>query len=139
MANDKVYKRWIEDAEPWTPADDWDPSEYYQWCQRLTDARNKLKDTFKSVDEELIQEAVSTCEQFRDKDWPKDASMDDIAKAIVRYSIAYNFYVRRTFEDVGEKQSIARTQEHLGSLGIGMNDIDVAQMLQKAADKVCTT
>ena len=97
-----------------------------------------MKDTFKSVDEDLIKEAVSICEQFRDKPWYKNESMENIAKTLVRYGIAYNFYVRRTFEDVGEKQAVARTQEHLGSIGIGMNDSEVALMLENAAVKVCS-
>ena len=87
MIDDKTYKRWVKGAESWTPADDWDASEYYQWCQRLADARNHMKDTFKAVDEELIKEAVSICEQFRDKTWHKDESMENVAKMIVRYSV----------------------------------------------------
>ncbi|KAJ6069142.1 hypothetical protein N7499_011029 [Penicillium canescens] len=130
-----VYERWLKDAEKWTPADDWDPTEYYQWCERLAEARNNLKDTMKSVDEDLLQEVASVCEKHRGTD-AKYRNVSDISKVIVRYSIAYNFFVRRTFEDIEEKQTVARAQKHMALLGIGMNDIDLAQMLQKAADKV---
>ncbi|KAJ6029600.1 uncharacterized protein N7446_011047 [Penicillium canescens] len=130
-----VYERWLKDAEKWTPADDWDPTEYYQWCERLAQARNNLKGTMKSIDEDLLQEVASVCEKHRGTD-AKHRDVSDISKVIVRYSIAYNFFVRRTFEDIEEKQAVARTQKHMALLGIGMNDIDLAQMLQKAADKV---
>lgn len=131
------YDRWLKNPAIWAPEDDWDPSEYYQWCLRLKDARNNLKETYKKVDEQLLKEARSICEQYD----PPERKMgvmnfETVAKMIVRYIIAYNFYTRASFEDLKDNQVVARTQKQLGKLGIGLKDVEVAHMLQNAADKV---
>ncbi|KAJ5929267.1 hypothetical protein N7454_007115 [Penicillium verhagenii] len=60
----------------------------------------------------------------------------DVSKLIMRYCSAYNFYARSAFEDLNDNVLVARAQKHLGKMGTGMMNYDVARMLQKAADKV---
>lgn len=47
------------------------------------------------------------------------------------------FYKRSSFEDLEEKEVVARAQKYLSRIGVGMTDYEVALMLQKAADGVC--
>ncbi|PHH79202.1 hypothetical protein CDD82_2546 [Ophiocordyceps australis] len=138
MAADGVYDRWLKDAQGWAPESDWDPKEYYEWFLRLRDARSKLKETYVQVDQTLIGEAKKVCEQHDPRKPGQGGAMDfeNAAKLFVRYIIAYHFYQRSSFEDLDEKMIVSATQKHLGRIGVGMKDMDVAFMLQKAADKV---
>ncbi|UZP37037.1 hypothetical protein NXS19_004853 [Fusarium pseudograminearum] len=60
----------------------------------------------------------------------------DIPKIFFRPIVAYHFFQRSTFEEIPEKALVKRVQVHLAALKLPMLDIDVAQMLQYAADKV---
>ncbi|PHH61565.1 hypothetical protein CDD81_8146 [Ophiocordyceps australis] len=137
MATDAIYDRWLRDAQGWAPESDWDPKEYYEWFLRLRDARGRLKETYVQVDQELIEQTKKICEEHDPREKGKTAPMDfeNTAKLLVRYMVAYNFYHRSGFEDLDEKMVISATQKHLGKIGMGMKDVDVAYMLQKAADK----
>ncbi|KAJ5934507.1 hypothetical protein N7466_004054 [Penicillium verhagenii] len=134
MVDQKIYDRWLKDSDAWVPEDDWDPTQYYEWCMRLKDAKTKLKTTFKEVDEKVLADCKSLCV----KNQPNVSSPEslNVSKMITRYCSAYNFYARSAFEDLSDNVLVTRAQKHLGKMGIGMMNYEVARMLQKAADKV---
>ncbi|EKJ70219.1 hypothetical protein FPSE_09593 [Fusarium pseudograminearum CS3096] len=139
----EAYDRWLKDAEPWAVEDDWNPEEYLKWVTRLNEAKANLDDKFAEVDAWLLGQSFQMSEKHHDAIMKSRPNGDygnvnnyDISKLFVRPIIAYTFYQRNTFEEIPEKSLVKRVQTHLSALGIPMMDIDVAQMLQYAADGV---
>jgi hypothetical protein len=135
------FDRWLRDAEPWIQDEDWTPDEYFKWVKRLASAKAQLDETFTRVDQALIEGTAQLARSHKDSIMKKRKTEagfypDTAAKMIVRYIIAYNFFVRGTFEEVPEKSLVKRAQVHFVGLGIAINDVEIAQMLQLAADKV---
>ncbi|KAG2418727.1 hypothetical protein HFD88_001828 [Aspergillus terreus] len=138
---DETYPRWLKNAQGWAEDDDWDPDEYLKWMKRLAEAKAELDDPYREVDYSLLQSAGEAVEKARkviiesgEHSTPRIVS-DRTAKIIVRYIVAYNFFVRGTFEEVPDNSLVARVQLYFADLDIGMLDIDIARMLQAAADK----
>ncbi|KAJ6028676.1 hypothetical protein N7540_004252 [Penicillium herquei] len=132
--SDSAHDRWLKDAEVWAPEDDWSPNEYYQWCMRLKEARKNLKAKYQEVDQSVINEMSWMAQDHKPSE--NDGDYYNLAHILTRYIIAYNFYSRASFEDITEKQYVARVQKHLARMYIGMNDSEIARMLQYAADKL---
>lgn len=131
------YDRWLKDAATWTQEDDWDMDEYFKWVKRLGEAKAQLDDTYLSVDESLLEAAtVMAASQKARLGGTLQITPSTVAKLIVRYIIAYHFFARATFEEIPEKALVGRVQQHLHLLKIGVLDVDIAHMLQCAADKV---
>lgn len=141
------YDRWLKDVHPWAHEEDWDPKEYFNWVKALSEAKAKLDGTFRSVDNSLIKDVAQCADYYRDvmingengkpgKKRNAQVVPTNVAKLIVRYVIAFNFYARATFEEIEDRALVTRVQQHLVELNIGMLDIDIAHMLQCAADKV---
>ncbi|RBR26386.1 uncharacterized protein FIESC28_00791 [Fusarium coffeatum] len=140
---DKVYDRWLKDAEPWLQEDDWNSDEYFKWVERLAQAKATLDERYIEVDKNVLQKVYSKAASHektvlqnrpngdfgRVKSW-------DVAYLIMRQIIAYHFFNRATFEEIPEKSLVKRVQVHLVKMNIPMLDTDIAQMLQAAADKV---
>ncbi|KAK6839276.1 hypothetical protein PG987_005142 [Apiospora arundinis] len=59
-----------------------------------------------------------------------------VGKLVVRYIVAYHFFVRTTYEEIPENALVGRVQQEFAALAIGLLGIDMAHMLQCAADKV---
>ncbi|KAM0187025.1 hypothetical protein ACHAPA_011842 [Fusarium lateritium] len=139
----KTYDRWIKDAEPWLQDDDWNPDEYFKWVERLAQAKANLDEKYVEVDKNVLSNVyhkASAHEKAVLDNRPKgdfgQVKLWDVAFLIMRQIIAYNFYKRATFEEIPEKSLVKRVQVHLVALQIPMLDLDIAQMLQAAADKV---
>jgi hypothetical protein len=58
------------------------------------------------------------------------------ARIIVRYIVAYHFFARAAFEEIADKVLVSRVQMHLAALKLVMQDEEVANMLQYAAEGV---
>ncbi|KAM0226717.1 hypothetical protein ACHAP5_012330 [Fusarium lateritium] len=139
----KIYDRWIKDAELWLQDDDWNPDEYFKWVERLAQAKANLDDKYLEVDKNVLSNAynkASAHEKTILANRPKgdfgQVKIWDVAKLIMRQIIAYNFFKRATFEEIPDKSLVKRVQVHLVALQIPMLDLDIARMLQAAADKV---
>ncbi|KAF4985647.1 hypothetical protein FGRMN_11138 [Fusarium graminum] len=140
-ANNSLYDRWLKDAEPWVQGEDWNPDEYFKWTARLAEAKANLDDTYLEVDRKILEEAKRISHEHYTPILKKHSGEwyfrpNDVGKLLVRPIIAYHFYQRATFEEIAEKALVKRVQMHLVQLRIPMLDIDIAQMLQYAADKV---
>lgn len=136
----EMYPRWLKNAKRWAEDDDWSPDEYLKWVKRLAEAKAELDDTYRRVDRSLLksaEEAVDSAKKAVKKSsgTPQIVS-DRTAKIIVRYIVAYHFFVRGTFEEIPDNSLVAQVQHHFADLDIGMLDTDIACMLQAAADKV---
>lgn len=136
MVSKGDYPRWLKDSEGWTADDDWEPDEYLQWFQRLSDAKKNLKNLYVEVDTQAIQLLKELCESFK-SELPADVNLSGkVGHLIARFGVAYNFYNRISFEDLPESKAVGRVQKYLPRLRIGMHTKDIARMLQAAADKV---
>lgn len=141
------YDRWLKNAETWAHEEDWNPDEYFKWVKRLAEAKANLDDTYREVDKHLIGESAKLAKKHDDlirqgkggsgKRSHAYSNPQHVAKMVVRYCIAYNFFERATFEEASDSVLVSRIQHHLLDLEIGMLDVDIAHMLQCAADKVC--
>lgn len=140
--NTKLYDRWLKDAEPWIQEEDWNPEEYIKWTERLSEAKANLDEKFLEVDQKLYKEAKQLAQKnytpvlktVNQNEWY--FRPNNVAQIILRPIVAYHFYQRSTFEEIPEKSLVKRVQMHMSALKVPMLDIDVAQMLQYAADKV---
>lgn len=135
MASRGSYPKFTKNVEKWTADDDWEPDEYIQWFQRLSNAKKTLKNTYLECDNkavELVKELYGSLEaEGADKYFNENC-----AKLVVRYGVAYNFYNRMSFEDIPDSKAVYRVQKYLASFRKGMHWRDIARMLQAAADKV---
>ncbi|KAK8872357.1 hypothetical protein PGQ11_002871 [Apiospora arundinis] len=137
------YDRWLKNATPWAQEDDWDMDEYFKWVKRLSDAKSQLDETYLSVDKSLLdvatKMAVAQRKQLQENKqlghWPQ-ITEGTVGKLAVRYIIAYHFFVRATYEEIPDNALVGRVQQEFAQLEIGLLDVDVAHMLQLAADKV---
>jgi hypothetical protein len=136
MASRGSYPKFTQNVEAWTADDDWEPDEYIQWFQRLSDAKKTLKNLYLEVDNkavDLVNELYSSLEAEGSNKFYNESC----ARFVVRYGAAYNFYNRMSFEDIPDSKAIFRVQKYLPRFRKGMHPRDIARMLQAAADEVC--
>ncbi|KAK8073434.1 hypothetical protein PG994_004333 [Apiospora phragmitis] len=133
------YDRWLKDAAPWAQEGDWDTDEYFRWVKRLGEAKAQLDDTYLRLDKSLLATGtkMAAVHKANIEKAGKHSQIipATVAKLILRYIIAYNFFVRATYEETPDNALVGRVLQHLALLKIGVLDVDVASMLQCAADK----
>ncbi|KAK8876876.1 hypothetical protein PGQ11_001822 [Apiospora arundinis] len=133
------YDRWLKGAASWAQEDDWDMDEYFKWVKRLSDAKSQLDETYLAVDKGLLKAATDMAaaqKQEMKKTGAPQITESTVGKLVVRYIVAYHFFVRATYEEIPDNALVGRVQQEFAALEIGLLDIDVAHMLQCAADKV---
>jgi hypothetical protein len=123
--------------------DDWDAEEYFTWVRRLAEAKANLDETFLKNDEHLKKVVYALNGVYHDKvtmalsnKYITILEPHQATAIIVRYMVAYHFFARFEFEETPEKSLVTRVQLHLVKMNVAMRDVDVATMLQAAADGV---
>jgi len=145
IADPTKLDRWLKDADRWVEGDDWDAQEYFSWVQRLADAKANLDETFLASDQTLFDQITTRAKTHNDAVRKvvlaagRYTGMYEKRPAgiIVRYIVAYNFFARAQFEEITDKALVSRVQLHLVKMELAMRDVDVASMLQYAAEGVC--